>query len=132
MVAQKNTSKAGKTKKTSSKKTATSSSSKSKKTVRKSARVKYITLGKTDKDKYFVTVDGVSIGHFVDLAHELKNMSKEVFAHHVNDARHDFSTWIRDVFEETALAEEVAKHKDKDAIQTIIYKYVVDKHIKTK
>ena len=59
----------------------------------------------------------------------LKDINKEVFAHHVNDDKNDFANWIRDVFDEPELAKKVSTKKNPKDIQITIYKYVITKHL---
>ena len=39
----------------------------------------------------------------MDLADALRDMSDDLFSHHVNDARNDFANWVHHVFEEPDL-----------------------------
>jgi hypothetical protein len=53
--------------------------------------------------------DGSVFSDLSELEVGLMNMTDEVFAYHCNLEKQDFSNWIRDVVEDEALAEELAK-----------------------
>lgn len=114
------------TQKSTKKKTGRQQTNKSS-TKKRTAKKKVFTS--IPEEKFFVLVNGKRLKHFVDLAHELEHMSKDVLDHHVNEARHDFANWIRDVFDEHELAEEVSKKKKAKDVQITIYKYVITKHL---
>jgi hypothetical protein len=57
------------------------------------------------EDKKFWLLDGRKISNLNELRNELEIMSESIFVHHVNDYRNDFSTWVKDVFDEKELAE---------------------------
>ena len=91
---------------------------------------KKISLEKIPEDKYFVLKNGQQLDHYLALADTLENLEKEVVKYHVNELRNDFATWVEDVFGEKDLAKKIAKSKSPEQIRMIIYKHLVDKHVK--
>ena len=79
---------------------------------------------KLPEHHYFVMVSGQKVKNVKELADTLEAIDEELFRHHVNDVKNDFSNWIQDIFEETDLAEELKKEKSKDKTRLIIYKHI--------
>ena len=78
--------------------------------------------------QYFLFCDGHPVKNVTELAEKLEHIQDELFNHHVTDDRNDFVNWIKDVFEEIELAEDIAGLKNKDHVRLTIYKHVVKKH----
>lgn len=57
--------------------------------------------------RLFFCSDGCIDRNLAELSTCLAHMSQNVFNHHVNDTKNDFSTWIRDVLGDTTLADEL-------------------------
>jgi hypothetical protein len=76
-------------------------------------------------DYYFVLSDGRKIKNVKELAEEMGKMEDAVFFHHVTDERNDFAQWIKDVFDETELAEQISHIKNKHELQKKIYEYIL-------
>ena len=76
-------------------------------------------------ENYFYTVDGRVIKNLFQLAKEMETMANEVFSHHVNNEKNDFSNWVRDIFEQPRLAKEIQDTKDPQTAHTVILKYLV-------
>jgi len=64
-------------------------------------------LGKAPEEYHFQLKSGEKLESLYDLIDAMTEMSEEVFRHHVNDMRNDFSTWIKDVFDDENLAKEI-------------------------
>lgn len=77
--------------------------------------------------QYFLFCDGHPVKNVKELAEKLEHIQEEVFNHHVTENRNDFVNWIKDVFEEIELAEEIAGLKNKDHVRLAIYKHIVKK-----
>jgi len=58
-------------------------------------------------EHYFVLCDGRIIKSLEELMLFLKDMDQKTFTYHVNDQKNDFSNWIRYVFKEKKLADEI-------------------------
>lgn len=78
-------------------------------------------------EKYFILTNGQPIKNIKELADTLEEIREEVYQHHVNQHKNDFSTWIKHVFEEHGLADELAQIKDKDHMRLVIYKHITHK-----
>jgi len=50
-----------------------------------------------DPEKRFFLHGGGELASLDDLFTELQTMEPQVYAHHVNEERNDFATWVRDV-----------------------------------
>jgi len=81
-------------------------------------------------EQYFVLADGRKVEHYVTLANLLETMEKNIIHHHISEFHHDFANWIRDVFSEEELAEKIRAVHDPEKIRLIIYKHIIDKHLK--
>ena len=66
----------------------------------------------------------------MELADRLEDLEQHILHHHITPFRHDFASWIKDVFEEKELAEKLSKLTEPEKIRTTIYKYIVKKHLK--
>lgn len=64
---------------------------------------------KVSEDKVFYLANGQTISSLKELYTSVQQMPADVFFHHVNSDRNDFSNWVRDVMEEKALAAKIAK-----------------------
>ncbi|MHC1707145.1 MAG: hypothetical protein AB9842_06430 [Bacteroidales bacterium] len=60
-------------------------------------------------DKVFYLSNGHVLNNLKDLYNEIGQMPEDVFFHHVNAERNDFSSWVRDVMNEKALSAKMAK-----------------------
>ena len=65
-------------------------------------------LAKVPEEYVFWCHDGTIFRDMKDLAESLAAMSDDVFAHHVNSERNDFSKWVKDVIRDEKLASDLA------------------------
>ena len=100
---------------------------KTKKRVKKKKIKKKDILKDANSDHYFFVQDGMVLKNVLDLSKQLDKMTDDVFRHHVNEIRNDFSNWIKNVFKEEKLAKELLKTTDKDKTQIIILKHIIKK-----
>ena len=77
--------------------------------------------------KRFVLHDGRILKNLKELAEALEHMSEEVFRHHANPSKNDFSNWIAGVLHEKELAEELKSIDDRIHAQTAILKHIAKK-----
>jgi len=84
-------------------------------------------LKDANSDHYFFVNDGTVLKNVLDLSKQLDKMSEEVFRYHVNDMKNDFASWIKEIFKEEKLAEELLKTTEKDKTQIIILKHIIKK-----
>jgi hypothetical protein len=82
-------------------------------------------LNNVHKDFYFSLIDGSSIKNLLELVNALDKMSDDVFYYHVTPEKNDFANWIRDVFKEKNLAEEITKVNSRLETEVCLLKYLV-------
>src|SRR3989344_2290179 len=63
-------------------------------------------------ENYFILITGVPLKNLRELANSLETMNDWVFSHHVNDARNDFSNWMKEILKEDVLSEEIRHIKN--------------------
>jgi hypothetical protein len=74
--------------------------------------------------KCFYLCNGIELYSLEDLLRELKTMEDNVFYHHVNDDKNDFSAWILGEIKDKVLARQISKVKNKNKIIELINKRV--------
>ena len=84
-------------------------------------------IQEAQEEEQFVVADGRKLSNIVDLAYALDDMPNDIFNHHVNEEKNDFSNWVRDIFNENKLAEDIAKKKSQMEIQLSVMKHVLNK-----
>ena len=82
-------------------------------------------LGEAPQEHHFVVADGKKLKNIIELADALETMSEAIFAHHVNDARNDFANWIKDVFYDHSLSDDIKRAKDKIETQVVVLRRLV-------
>ncbi|MEK6946646.1 MAG: hypothetical protein AABX32_03480 [Nanoarchaeota archaeon] len=82
-------------------------------------------LSDTKPEFYFKLINGKSIKNILGLADDLDKIPDEVLYHHVNPQRNDFSNWLRDIFKQKKLADEISKVQSRLEIQVILLKFIV-------
>lgn len=70
-------------------------------------------LGDVSGDKRFFCHDGCIASNLQELANCLSHMSEQRYNHHVTAEKNDFSNWVRDVFGDTRLANELARSRNR-------------------
>ena len=78
------------------------------------------------QDRTFWMADGTSVRNLKELDTALEGMREETFNHHVNDAKHDFSNWVRDVIQDQKLADNLANSKDKRSVQVAVLRRIIE------
>lgn len=73
-------------------------------------------LDKVEGNLRFWVHNGQIVESLKDLPGVIRKLDEESFNHHVNDEKNDFSNWIKDVFGEAKLANDIQKIKSKSAI----------------
>lgn len=96
-----------------------------KKSAKKKPATKHKMLRKVRPEHTFIVVDGRRITTLPQLALEMDNMADEIFSHHVNSARNDFATWIRDVIGEIELADRLMGVNTRKDTQLHILRHIV-------
>lgn len=89
--------------------------------------IKKEVYGQAPEQYHFVLASGEKLKDLKELNQALEKMSEEVFKYHVNGEKNDFSTWIKDIFKEDSLANEIKKFNTR-----IEHQLTVQKHINNK
>src|SRR3989344_6057919 len=82
-------------------------------------------LGEAPEEHHFVVADGRKLKNIMELADALETMSEEIFRHHANDFKNDFGSWVKDVFYDHSLAEDISRAKNRLETQIVILKRLV-------
>lgn len=77
-------------------------------------------------DCSFKLADGRAIRNLNEFNESLEGMDENVFRHHVNNGRNDFSAWVKDVLKEEKLAEDLSKTQDKNLAQVLVLKKIIE------
>ena len=68
-------------------------------------------LADVPQEKQFWCSDGRALKNLPELKSALEQMSEDTFRHHSNEARSDFSNWVRDVIGDDKLSSDLQKSK---------------------
>ena len=66
-------------------------------------------------EQCFWVNNGPILKNLEEFANALPAMSDEVFQHHVNKDKNDFSNWIKDIIGDQKLANDLTSSKNKDS-----------------
>lgn len=77
----------------------------------------------TTHEESFKLSNGKILLSINDLVHELQIMKDDVFKHHVNTNKNDFSDWIKHVFKEEKLAQMIRNNLDRDKMLESLKNY---------
>lgn len=66
-------------------------------------------LGDTSGDKCFFCRDGCISRNLYQLAECLDHITEDSYRHHTTEVRNDFSNWVRDVFGDDKLANDLGR-----------------------
>jgi len=89
--------------------------------------VKKQVFSQAPEEKVFYLKDGRKIKNLLELTEAFESMTEDVFRHHVNEMRNDFSTWVNDVFEDKDLAKDIQDIRDKTDAEIRLLKHFVKK-----
>ncbi|MBS3132748.1 hypothetical protein J4470_01285 [Candidatus Woesearchaeota archaeon] len=78
-------------------------------------------------DKKFVLRDGRILKDLKELADAFEHMSDDIFKHHVNPAKNDFSAWASEVLHEKELSEDLEKIDNQLHAQIAVLKHIAKK-----
>lgn len=76
-----------------------------------------------EEHKFYVH-DGKELRNLLELGLAIRHMRDETFAHHVNESKNDFATWIKDCMGETQLANELMKYKTKTSNELLVLRHI--------
>jgi len=75
----------------------------------------------------FHLCNGKLISSVKELYDEIHHMSEDVFSHHVNSERNDFSNWVKDVFGDKKLSQDIAKAATPTMMKRVLSSVFADK-----
>jgi hypothetical protein len=93
---------------------------------RKEARKSGV-LGDAPQENVFILCNGRPVKNVRELADALGEIGEDVFRHHVNPEKNDFATWVKDIFRDEELAQQLAGTKDQQHTRIVMYRHLVDK-----
>ncbi|MBI4295547.1 MAG: hypothetical protein HY667_00370 [Chloroflexi bacterium] len=64
-------------------------------------------------EKVFWCNDGQILSNLKDMESALNNMSDDTFGYHANDQKNDFANWVRDVFGDQKLSNDLVKARSR-------------------
>ena len=76
-------------------------------------------LGDIEEGRRFFCSDGKIFSNLEDLRRDIGEMSDEIFFHHVEKGRNDFSNWVRECFGDVRLADGLIGLDRKSALKKI-------------
>ena len=82
-------------------------------------------LGEAPVEQHFVVADGRKLKNILELADALETMSEDIFRHHANEFKNDFSSWVKDVFYDHSLAEDISRAKNRFETQIAVLRRLV-------
>ena len=82
-------------------------------------------LGEAPVEHHFVVADGRKLKNIIELADALETMTEEIFRHHANEFKNDFSSWVKDVFYDHSLAEDITRARNRLETQIVILRRLV-------
>lgn len=80
--------------------------------------------GKAPEEYHFVLSNGEKLKDLRDLVNALEIIPEDVFRHHVSEMKNDFSNWVRDVFKEHSLAEELKRMRSRMETELALQKHI--------
>lgn len=78
----------------------------------------------------FYFQSGKAVTSLKSLAKELREMSSDIYDHHVNPAKNDFSNWIRNSLEERNLADKIDGQISKIELELEVLRHILMDEVK--
>ena len=78
---------------------------------------------------HFHVADGTRLENLMQLMEYLEKMNDETYKFHANESKNDFSIWVKDVFENVELAENLKTANTKESAQLIIARKLLKEFI---
>jgi len=83
-------------------------------------------LKEVENGKEFLCKDGKIIRSLDELAKIIKDLSAEIFLHHVNNNKNDFAEWVEHVIGDFVLANRIRRVKSKFVMSELIEKRILE------
>jgi len=112
--------------KKAAKKTTKKAAPKAKNVTKIEVTIKRSILGEAPEEYHFVLGDGKKLKNVFELVDSLAGMEEDIFKEHVNEMKNDFSNWIRDVFDEDKLADEISRIEDRFETERKLMRHLID------
>lgn len=77
-------------------------------------------LADVPEEYVFRCCDGRTMRSVQELAEALNTMADDVFAHHANEQKNDFSTWVRDIIRDDRLADDLLQVSSRTAAAIVV------------
>jgi len=87
--------------------------------------IKKKVLGEAPIEHHFVVADGRKLKNIIELADALETMTEEIYSHHANEFKNDFSNWVKDVFYDHSLAEDISRARNRMETQIAVLRRLV-------
>ena len=84
-------------------------------------------LQDTKPENSFYCANGEVLKNLSMLARKLETMTEQEFQHHANPSKNDFHNWVRDIYQDYGLADELLKAKTPAAAAAAVKKRLVAK-----
>lgn len=82
-------------------------------------------------EKTFYLHGGKKFSSLKGLAKELRDMSHDVFSHHVSNVKNDFSKWVKHSLKDDKLAEKIEKKLHKVEMELEVLRHMVHESAET-
>jgi len=86
---------------------------------------KHVLRGVTSENS-FKSIDGAEISNLMELAESFARMSDDSYYYHVTEGKNDFGNWVRDLFNEHELADNLHRTDSRVEAQATVLKFLVD------
>lgn len=83
-------------------------------------------LKEADEEELFYLQNGLTVSSVRDLVHQIKLMNQKIFDHHVTDEKNDFATWIKNVFKDKKLANNLEESSTKEEVIRVLEDRIVE------
>jgi hypothetical protein len=80
-------------------------------------------LKKVYGDECFFMINGSVLSDLTELCEAFDFMSQDVFNYHVNEDKNDFENWVRDIFNEKELSNQLKKQKTPEKCHIVMLKF---------
>ena len=80
--------------------------------------------GEAPQKDHFVLSNGNKLKDLKELTQSLERMPDEIFRHHVNPIKNDFSSWVKDVFNENSLADDLKNLHSKVETELALQRHI--------